>query len=323
MVALQFGLTDGVGNGMPPTLSRFVSRRRNVVMRHFAAALLPLLIVAVGGCLPSRPAFETTVFDVRRPPPGSSVDDGVQIDVAFVERPVGDRFLNQGLWEFADEQGVNFERKPILEDNGFRAGQVGGQPPPGLQALLNSARTCIEPHRRYLHAGKPATIELGRAWSHCSFTLRQDGRETPVVLDGARCTLEVLPTLTDDGRTTLRFTPVVKHGQKTMEPKVVKTKSGEHNWEMMESEPAETYEWMSWEMTAAPNEFLVIGAALEPYDSLARRSFVYDEGAPRVQRLLVIRTWRAPLEKSADASTGRVAPLAMQAGWTTARGALP
>ncbi len=98
------------------------------------------------------------------------------LDVAIIERPLGDSFLNQELWSEADEQAiradvgeqaVSLERKTALEKNGFRVGQVGGlMPPAKLLSLLLSPRSC-QPHRVQLHAGNATTIPLGPVWPHC------------------------------------------------------------------------------------------------------------------------------------------------------------
>src|SRR5262249_53098611 len=147
---------------------------------------------------------------------GPTGSDVIQMDVALVERPIGDRYINQDFWDFADEQIVALERKAVLEDNGFRIGQVGGITPAELQALLTSERSCANPRRIQLHAGKETALLLGPALAHCQFQIDHDGRSAPVILEQAQCTLEVLPTLTREGRIQLQFTPQIHHGETTL-----------------------------------------------------------------------------------------------------------
>src|SRR5262249_48061548 len=126
------------------------------VMRHAAALGLALLTGALAGCFTGRGERSLTRAASQRPFEGPTGADGVQLQGAVVERPLGDRFLNFELWELGDEQGVNLERKPVLEENGFRVCQIGGLPPAGLQALLTSPRSCPDPRLVRGRAGEPA-----------------------------------------------------------------------------------------------------------------------------------------------------------------------
>src|SRR5438105_14913284 len=104
---------------------------------------LALLAAFLIGCNTDQPLRSTSLFNrlhLLKPPEGSNV---VQVDVAIIERPLDDPFLANELWTFADEQIIPLERKAVLDQNGFRIGQIGGIKPSGLQKLLISERTCI------------------------------------------------------------------------------------------------------------------------------------------------------------------------------------
>src|SRR5205809_767388 len=45
-------------------------------------------------------------------------DNAVQLDVAFVMRPVGDHYINRELWTHTDEMVVELDRRAPLEENG-------------------------------------------------------------------------------------------------------------------------------------------------------------------------------------------------------------
>src|SRR5947209_5530834 len=85
--------------------------------------------------------------EARLPPEGAPGGELVYLDVALVGQPAGDDFLERGVWEAGDEQGVDLETKPALEENGLRVCQVGGLLPARLQALLSSQRSCPDPRR--------------------------------------------------------------------------------------------------------------------------------------------------------------------------------
>jgi hypothetical protein len=285
-------------------------------MRQSQAAVLALLL-GVGGCFTAQP--EAPPLEARGHVEGLTGDDVVQLDIALVDRPDGDRFLNHELWELADEQGVSLEHKPILEDNGFRVCQIGGLPPAGLQALLTSPRSCPDPHRVRLHAGSATAVLLGPLYPRCSFRLEQDGRATEVDLEQAQCLLEVVPTLGEEGKVQLRFTPHVRHGQPALTMHPVQDPAGPLRWEWESQQPEEAYPGLGWEVSVAANEYVVVGTWLERVDSLGQRCFLARAGAALVpiQRLLVIRTARASDGAPVAEALSRSPPLALRASWTS------
>jgi hypothetical protein len=288
------------------------------VMGRRVAGVLVLLAGAVAGCFTGQ--AERSVSRLGTGGLGGPAgEDVVQIDVAVIERPLGDRYVNGELWQLADEQGVTLERKAVLEENGFRVGQVGGVPPAGLQGLLTSPRSCPDPHRLSVRAGNPTAVTLGPVWKACRFEVRQGAAAAAVELADAQCLLEIVPTLTDDGRTALRFTPHVRHGPPRMVPSAAQDPSGYRRWECVYRQAEEAYAVLSWEVTVAPNEYVVVGTHPTRPDTLGERCFV-QEGT---QRLLVLRTGRSLPALPADEDFVRVPPIALRAALCTARGKAP
>jgi hypothetical protein len=89
---------------------------------------------------------------------------------------------------------------------------------------------------------------------------------------------------------------------------------------------------LGWDVTVAPNEYVVLGARSDRPATLGHASFVRGGEAVPVQRLLVIRTTRPDkgLEPTATAEApaelslrSKAPPLALQASWTVARGDVP
>jgi hypothetical protein len=290
---------------------------------------LGLAAVLVIGCATGQPVKSTALLERLRPLCGLTGPDVIQMDVALVEAPPGDRYLSQELWAMADDQVVCLDRKAVLEDNGFRVGQVGGIPPAGLQERLTSERTCINPQHIQMHAGQATPVPIGPPRARCEFRLRQDGGEVPVKLDAAQCVLTVTPTLTSDGRTRLVFTPQIQTGQKAQFYRPAPDLSG---WMYGDQQSAERYPGLSWEVTLDPNEYVIVGPCWDRPDTLGHQCFIrLDEPAPR-QRLLVIRTGRtvpgvaaetAPDEVEQTPPSDRSPPLACQAAQPTARGSAP
>lgn len=254
---------------------------------------LPALVAAlmVGCATPTEPARSTSWLNPFRPATSLAGADLVQMDVALIERPVGDRYINRDLWALADEGGITWNRIAALDDNGVQIGQVGGIIPPGLQTLLTSERSCVNPRRITLRSGHAYDLMLGPPHRQLHFQTEKDGEAALVAFDQAQCVLVVTPTLTSDGRTLLRCTPQVRHGQVQHVPRPAADLSG---WVLQAQQATETYTDWSFEVSLATNEYLVIGGRLDRPGSFGQQCFVRrDEPAP-VQRLLVIRTGRMP-----------------------------
>ncbi len=298
-------------------------------MRRCWAVVVVLGMGVLGGCFSA--GTERSTARLHAPSfTGPIGDDVVFLDVAVIERPQGDVFLNYELWSEADEQAVradgdeqsvSLERKTVLEQNGFRVGQIGGLLPPAkLQDLLLSRRSC-QAHRVQLHAGHETTIPLGPLWPHCRCRIAPDGQESSVVdFQKAQCLLEVTPALADDGRIRLRCTPHIKHGDLKTAFTPLRDAAGVLHWGKQEQQPEQVYPWLSWTVTVAANEYVVIGANRDHDETLGEQFFLSGDEQPSVQRLLVLRTAHVPTGGPTDETLGRSPPLALRASLTAVRG---
>lgn len=291
-------------------------------MRHGRLLLLALTAAALTGCATDKPL--ASLSWLRRPQSFQPADsDAVQMEVALVEAPAGDRFVNTGLWTFVDEQIIAPEKKDALESSGFRVGQAGVALPDGLRELIESERSCPSAHRIAMHSGGPGNLlELGPTLERCRFELPQGEQVALVELEKAQCCLLVTATLTEDGRTRLTFTPQVKHTARGRMP--WRPKADLSGWMRQGQEAVESYPALAWEVTLAPGQYALVGARWDRPGSLGHASFIrIDEAAP-VQRLLVIRTARPAVAKFGPAgSTSRPPPLALHVNWRSARGVAP
>src|SRR5262249_53023775 len=142
-------------------------RARMGEMRRLLVGVMVLALGVTGCCFfGDRPGGPRTEV-VHRPANLAPAGDYVFVDVAVVERPYGDHFLDQEVWEGGDEQGY-LETKALLEENGLRVCQLGGVVPAGLQALL-SPRYCPDPRRLHGEPGKPIVLTVGPVVRECNF----------------------------------------------------------------------------------------------------------------------------------------------------------
>jgi hypothetical protein len=290
-------------------------------MRHFEAVVLVLAAAVVGGCETDKGGRAHSLAQVCSAPADMpAAGDVVYLDVALVEQPYGDRFLNRDLWEAGDEQGVNLELKPLLEENGLRICQIGGLTPPRLHSLIISPRSCPEPLRLRAEPGKPTVVAIGPMRSHAVFQLVGQAGARRWDLDQAHCQFEVVSTLEDDKRIRLRFTPQVRHGPARPDPRVETDPDGPLRWSMERREAVEEFPQLRWESVIAANEFVVVGAHLDHQGTMGPCFFLPDETPVRKQWLLVLRASHVLLGLPKDEPLTQVPPIAMQAAWTSARG---
>jgi len=292
-------------------------------MRRHGALLLGLCTLALAGCFSASSVRPTAWLDHLHPFRSAPAPDVIQLDVALIECPVGDKFINEGIWNEVDEEVVALDRKAVLDDNGFRVGQLGEVMPSHLQVLLNSERTCAVKRRHQVRAGEPVRLVLGPSAADCRFELHANNGKTPMAFPDAQCWLRIDATADRDGSTRLHFTPFVEHGarQAVMRP------TNDHDGVVVDRQRAtEDYTALAWDVTVAHNRFAVVGTHYSRPATLGYQCFFRPDEARPVQRLLVIWPTHGGqsdgLSTASDMTSGRrtVAPIAEQAGWATARG---
>jgi hypothetical protein len=296
-------------------------------MVRWLAVVVALGCGTLAGCVSNK--TERTTARLHGPPLAGVIgEDVVYLDVFILERPLGDSFFNRELWTEADEeairaegeQPISLERKTALEKNGFRVGQLGGSlPPTKLQDLLTSRRSC-QGNRIQLHAGHDTKIPLGPLWPHCRCRLVREDQAETVDFEKGQCLLEVVPTLADEGRIRLCFTPHLKHGEVSSVFLPVRDADGQLHWGRQEKQPEEAYPWLDWTLTVAPDEFVVVGALLDRGETLGEQFFLSGEDNPGVQHLLVLRAVHVPTPVDpSEANPDGPPPLAQRASLSSVR----
>jgi hypothetical protein len=297
-------------------------------MGRCCALVLALTVGGLSGCTGDTGGSSTSWLQKIRPFQGVSGPEAVYLDVALVNIPLADTARYRSLWDFVDEQSIGMEKQSILEENGFRVGQTNGTAPGELYELLTTQRTCPNPRRIEMHAGKDErSLDLGPALPKIAFDIPQGEQSKHVELEQAQCCLSVAPFLTEDGRTRLVITPKVKHTNKGFMP--WRPKADLSGWTRQFDRPVEEYPALSWEVSLAPGEFVVIGSREDRPGTLGHATFLRPDESCPVKRLLVLRAWRQTEEQFTPTSGAgqpgsAPAPLALQAGWSgSARGVSP
>lgn len=280
-------------------------------MRQWMAVVLALASGVAGCCFQGTAPEGLPASDARRAaeaPAGHTI----VVDMAFLERPASDEFLNQGLWDLGNEQCIDLDTKPLLEENGLRVGQIGGMLPPRLQALLKSPRSCPDPRRLRADLDNPTPIQVGAPRARLVFEARHHGQGRTVELSDATCFFEVIPTVDPEGGIRLRFTPRVRHGKAQAEPRVARDAGGVLRWAVEVKEPIEDFPQLGWELPVTSDEYVLIGPRLDRPGTLGTAYFLAADGG--TQKLLVLRASKLS-SREVDETLTQSPPLALQATW--------
>jgi len=260
-------------------------------MRSPCVLIAALVALSAVGCTTQSRSRSTAWFASLPGFRGPSGPDVVQIEWALIERPVGDRYLNEGLWALANEQVLPLERKNVLADHGLRIAQVGGLLPAEFQELLQSERTNPNPRRRQVRAGQPAFILIGPVRAQFDweppFSGTLGGAQHLAILN-AQFGIEVTSSLASDNKVRLSLMPQVQQGETTAAIKPAEDGSG---WTKV-PQGARKYGELSWDVTLTPDEYLVVGCRFPSPHTFGTACFVRDDEPKPVQRLLVLRAAR-------------------------------
>jgi hypothetical protein len=167
-----------------------------------------------------------------------------------------------------------------------------------------------------LEVGQASSTPLTAVLPQARFHVKQSGQSQEVSLDQAQFCLDIVPTRGKAGRTSLQLTPKVQHGQPTFPIRVANDYT---EWVPDTDKPSKVFPELTWQVSLGADELLVIGANLDRPASLGYRSFVQDEGAAPMQRVLILRTRRALAGEDGEPTLAELVrnvqapPLALQA----------
>jgi hypothetical protein len=282
---------------------------------------LPVLLLALAGGVGCGGLDSVRSYGRVPTPPvprEAELQQYIAVDVAFIECPCGDRFLDEELWQLGDEH-VDLDVQPILEENGLRVCRMGGLLPARLQALLSSPRTCVQPRRLRADVDKPTAVLVGRRHPHLEIQYRDGTKARDIEVAQAQCLFDITPTTGDDDALRLRFAARVRHGHALLETKVANEPGGELHWSMEKGEPTEELPALTWELPIRPDEFIVIGTRLDRTGTFGQACFLSPEKADRMQTVLVLRASgvQGGAPSDSESKTPKRAPaLAAQASLT-------
>src|SRR5262245_45704063 len=277
-------------------------------MRRVWIAILLVVSAGLASCMPIQSVgrsigwVKPKINDLPKGP------DTVFVQIAPLTVPLGDRYANEDVWAATDEQILPSEKRVRLQENGLRVGLiVSGRTPDGLQQLLTSKKSNLDPYQANRPDGGTVECKPLAEMAHCEFPLHLDDQTQPKSFETAKCRFEIVPSATSESKVRLVFTPQVefddKEKWKRLDPKVALAVQGQRS--------TESFVALRFEVVVGLNDYVVIGTRYDKPDSLGFKLFVTPDSEKPAQRLLAVRAGRLKPGKPA-ADTGKTA-LAAQA----------
>jgi len=220
-----------------------------------------------------------------QPPPGS-----IQLDVVYVERPVGDPLLGRELWRHVDQVGkIDAETRHRLRKNGMRVGIVGANPPVALQQMLGlKSDFAYEPDAEqakqlvgrsfFLLSGNETDVQISPQYAECSLKIDTGESPEPYQFENAICKFRLRASRLQEGWIRLEFVPQIHHGDDKLRYAV-----GETDWRFQNGQQTETFYLQRFDVELGTGEMAILTAEEDSMGTLGQLFFRGPAGLKRPQ----------------------------------------
>lgn len=262
-------------------------------------SILPIVVCLLlgggSGCAIFQPEDEAQVTErspLKRVRPSV---DAIQLDVLFVERPIGDPILGDALWSHLDQvSSLDAPTLSSLERNGIKFGIAPTDPPRALQAALGMTGEMVPrdsneaygPSGRSVarRSGEELAVDAWSGYSRCEIAINKDGQSETHSYDNARCVYRIRVERVQDGWAQLEFIPEIHHGAMKL-----RSVPRENSWTTTPSQLVDPQFDQRFHVELNLGEMVVLGARGDDPESLGHHFFRGGETGSRLQRLLIVR----------------------------------
>lgn len=212
--------------------------------------------------------------------------EGIELQIAWVRRPVVDPSLGESLWSNLNQVSCSdILRRDQLRKSGIRYGIAGTRPPESLTALIDARYETLSHRDTYF---KHPIVESGwetvlETWAYpdgCSIEVSGEPRE----LQNVRCVMRIHAETTQDGWATLTFTPEIHHGES-----VGRFVPGNINYQYQNSQNVIPLYDHEFSVDLNVGESVVIGPTTGPLASLGSHFFHGGSDDNTSQALLIVQ----------------------------------
>jgi len=284
-----------------------VFQSRSVVPR-FALSVLGILasfaiVPGPSGCISNKPATAPGLLAQRlRPKPIPPGPNGLFMDVIHLERPFGDRELNEDLWVTADEEQLDLAKRQKLAEHGFRVAVLGGTLPTILKTLFGEEELGqMNGEHLMIQSGVPTQIQSGGLFESWLVEEKAMDENRIVPLTNATGSLRVVPRITPDREIDLAITPEIQHGdtRKQFVPGV--GTSGGMDWSIQIGRQSRALGELSFNVRLRTGQFVLISCVAQG-ESHGVRFFSHKKEGQTMQRVVLVNAEASHEAEAARAS---------------------
>jgi len=278
--------------------------------------VLLLLIAAAGGCTSLGGSRPTRWLNQMNP--FSDGGDQTLLRVYLLDQPAGDPYLTHELWT-KTLKPLSAEKQALLLENGLRVGHLTGNPPYQFLTLSRTPDAVLKPMQYTVTASDALPLPLNTmAEAEFEAFVEIGAKPGQFKLKDAEAAMNVTAVAAENGKVKLTLEPRLQHGGRILgwKPTVDATA---FTW--LDQKTQERFPSLKFEITLAPEEYLVIGPSQTPANTLGGASFVNVGGTTARMRVLVVQA--APLQKAAASGKKAPAVIAAQASAPISRGQRP
>lgn len=272
----------------------------------FAFLLLAAIGLAVCGCALLKPAADVFAYwpasgsgSQNVLPPIQTSRDAMQIDIIFLERPVGDPLLGKSLWADVDTVGAVIpEERDAPKKLGLRVGNAGANPCAALERMLKmndpidaaAAKNRRTPPSHGITVLSEAETPIKMNFvPECALDVPIGSEMKQKTYKNFQGVLKMTTHRLQDGWARVEFVPEIQHGATKLRP-LPTTDNWQNSWQPGESPEVESLWAQRFSVKLHVGEMIIITAAENAPLSFGHYGFISDDpkNGP-IQRVLVVR----------------------------------
>jgi len=215
--------------------------------------------------------------------------DAIELEVSFVERPIGDPLLGNSLWSELDTiSTLDPAVLTSLRRNGIRFGIASSDPPHSLLAAMGVTGGRYNGRRYSQRSGDEITIDAWPAYPSCEIAIDDDHTPQTRSYEQARCVLRVTPERLQDGWVRIEFIPEIHHGDMVMR-RVPAERDSQLNWQLTPSQLVDPLFGQRFTVELNLGEMVVLSADGDDPHSVGHHFFRGGTSDSKLQRLWIVR----------------------------------
>lgn len=215
--------------------------------------------------------------------------DAIELEVVYVERPIGDPLMGEALWSELDTiSTLNPAVLTSLRRNGIRFGIASSDPPRNLTAVIGVEGGRYSGRRYSQRSGDAMTIDAWPVYPSCEVTINDGGSPRSKTYDQARCVFRVTPERLQDGWVRIEFVPEIHHGDMEMR-RVPGDQDSQLKWQLTPSQLVDPLFGQRFVVDLNLGEMVVLSASGDDPKSVGHHFFRGGTTDNKLQRLLIVR----------------------------------